>query len=73
MIKKLVLTFIDELGKYRRIMIKDPIDNVNADAVDGVAKVIVESNAFTTNGLFREFVQADLITTQKERIVDHSA
>lgn len=73
MLKKLVLTFIDELGKYRRIIINDPIDNVNADAADRVAKVIVESNAFTTKGLFREFVQADLITTQKQRIVDHRA
>lgn len=73
MIKKLVLTFVDELGKYRRIMINDPIDDINADKADAVAKVIVESNAFTKKGLFREFIQADVITTRKERIVDHRA
>lgn len=71
--KVLVLTFLDDLGKNRRIMINDPLPDVNADQVDGAAKVIVESGVFSAKGLFKEFLSAVLVTTNKMHIVDHRA
>ncbi|CAC9935751.1 hypothetical protein PEPNEM18_01594 [Aedoeadaptatus nemausensis] len=71
--KYLNMAFEDELGKSFTMRVDDPVDDVNADAVDGAAKVIVESGAFRVKGHLKEFVSADLLTINSQRIVDHRA
>lgn len=71
--KYLNMAFEDELGKSFTMRVDDPVDGVDADAVDGAAKVIVESGAFRVKGHLKEFVSADLLTINSQRIVDHRA
>lgn len=67
------MAFEDELGKSFTMRVDDPVDEINADAVDGAAKVIIESGAFRVKGQLKDFVSAELLTITTQSIVDHRA
>lgn len=71
--KYLTMAFEDELGKGYKMRIDNPIADINADKADAAAKTIVESGAFRAKGHLKEFLSADIVTINTERVVDHRA
>lgn len=71
--KYLTMAFEDELGKGYKMRIDNPIADINADKADAAAKTIVESGAFREKVHLKEFLSADVVTINTERVVDHRA
>lgn len=60
--KRLLMTFISELGRKVSISLDDPREDITEDEIKEVMDLIVEKNIFAPNG-------ADLVDTVEAKIV----
>ena len=65
----LVVTFEDEVGKHRRIIINDPVDDVDSTKVQMFAKIIIEAGVFSTKGRYKKLLSAEKIVTETQTLV----
>lgn len=66
----LIVGFEDEVGKIRRIIIADPVEDVNPEKVRMFGKVIIESGAFSTKGRYKKVAYAEKVVTDTQTILD---
>ena len=61
--KLLVLTFMDEGGKKRRLTIADPNDGLDSSAAKTAAQAIIDANVFSSKGKYVASEKGEIVVT----------
>lgn len=61
--KLLVLTFMDEGGKKRRLTIADPKEGLETQDAKQAAQNIIDANVFSSKGKYVASVKGELVVT----------
>lgn len=64
----LVMTFMDEGGKARRLSVSDAKRDLQGGAVKAAAQTIVDSGAFSVKGKFVAAVKGQLVATTSTQL-----
>ncbi len=67
----LVVTFEDEVGKHRRIIINNPVNDLDRNKVETFARVIIEAGVFSTKGRYKKLLLAEKIVTETNTLVSY--
>lgn len=66
--KLLVLTFLDEGGKKRRLTIADPKEGIESTAAKAAAQAIIDANVFSAKGKYVASEKGELVVTNETTI-----